>query len=285
MVCKDGFMAWIESHQALERHTKTLGLRKHVGWNLNETIGFLHRFWWWALDAAPDGVVTEICEPGVCGDAFGLASDKGDKAIEGMLKVGWLDRLDDNTIIIHNHDKYRDRISESREQARIRQQNRRNRLRELDQEFVEADLSRNSHGDVTQESRQHNRTQQQNNITRNQQTQEETKKENQRGFGGNIDPPPPAGEPRVFDSFFSSGSGVTGSRTLDDVNWNSLTALQVFPLFDRVLFLPAFATPGSCTALPTRPACLRRGGPCFFWTRSATPTARLTGKSAPTWRR
>lgn len=234
MVRKVAGMAWIESHQALERHPKTLGLRKHVGWNLNETIGFLHRFWWWALDAAPDGVVTEICEPGVCGDAFGLASDKGDRAIEGMLKVGWLDRLDDATVVIHNHDKYRDRISESRERARIRQQNRRNRLKEQDMESVTNSL-RARHAVVTDLSQQHNITQ--HNKTHNPLTQEETKKENPRGFGGNCDPPPGCDEPRVVSSVLDSGSWVQGLKTLDDIPWDDLSAAHVFRVFSPVFIM------------------------------------------------
>jgi hypothetical protein len=48
-------MAWIESHQAIERHPKTHMLSALMGWNLDETIGKLHRLWYWALDYAEDG--------------------------------------------------------------------------------------------------------------------------------------------------------------------------------------------------------------------------------------
>lgn len=150
-------MGWIESHQNMERHPKTIGLRRFVGWNLNETIGFLHRFWWWALDAAPDGVVTDVCQPGVCGEVFGLSSDIGDKLMAGMAKVGWLDTRDDGTIIIHNHQKYRGRLSELREQARIRQQNRRNRMKEGELHENEEDIDED--GSSRKTSRQHNTTQ------------------------------------------------------------------------------------------------------------------------------
>jgi hypothetical protein len=73
----------------------------------------------------------------------------------------------------------------------------------------------------------------QNPKTRNLITEVESEKENQRGFGGNGDPPP-ADEPRVFDSFFSSSSGVTGSRTLDSIEWEKITALRLFPLLQGV---------------------------------------------------
>jgi hypothetical protein len=48
-------MAWIESHQQLENHPKLYQLCKQTGWNLDEALGKLHRFWWWALHYAEDG--------------------------------------------------------------------------------------------------------------------------------------------------------------------------------------------------------------------------------------
>jgi hypothetical protein len=59
-------MAWIESHQQLVHHPKLLKLSNLTGWTLNETIGVLHRLWWWTLAYAEDGDLskyepTEIC--------------------------------------------------------------------------------------------------------------------------------------------------------------------------------------------------------------------------------
>lgn len=48
-------MAWIESHQELLDHPKVLKLMSKTSWSLDETIGKLHRFWWWALKYAEDG--------------------------------------------------------------------------------------------------------------------------------------------------------------------------------------------------------------------------------------
>lgn len=48
-------MAWIESHQALEKHPKILQLAAAMGWSIDEALGKIHRFWWWCLDYAPTG--------------------------------------------------------------------------------------------------------------------------------------------------------------------------------------------------------------------------------------
>lgn len=54
-------MAWIESHQKLERHPKTLKLLAlvkdldHRRDPLDTVLGRLHRFWWWCLEYAEDG--------------------------------------------------------------------------------------------------------------------------------------------------------------------------------------------------------------------------------------
>jgi hypothetical protein len=50
-------VAWIESHQALGHHPKTLRLAAALRCRVPEAVGYLHFLWWWALDYAPDGVV------------------------------------------------------------------------------------------------------------------------------------------------------------------------------------------------------------------------------------
>src|SRR5262252_10682215 len=48
-------MAWIESHQTLARHPKTARLAEELGCSVPCAIGYLHLFWWWALEYAPQG--------------------------------------------------------------------------------------------------------------------------------------------------------------------------------------------------------------------------------------
>lgn len=48
-------MAWIESHQSLERHPKLLSIAVKLNTDKFGAIGRIHCLWWWCLDYATDG--------------------------------------------------------------------------------------------------------------------------------------------------------------------------------------------------------------------------------------
>jgi len=50
-------MAWIESHQSLGQHPKTIRLAGLLKVRVPEAVGLLQFLWWWALDYAADGQV------------------------------------------------------------------------------------------------------------------------------------------------------------------------------------------------------------------------------------
>lgn len=52
-------MAWIESHQALRDHPKVARLCRLLDCSRREAVGMLHLLWWWALDHAEDGDVSD----------------------------------------------------------------------------------------------------------------------------------------------------------------------------------------------------------------------------------
>jgi hypothetical protein len=52
---KDSLMAWLQSHQELRSHPKTIKAARLLGVSLPTMVGHLHLLWWWALDHAPDG--------------------------------------------------------------------------------------------------------------------------------------------------------------------------------------------------------------------------------------
>jgi len=79
-------MPWIESHQALKDHPKTLDLMAMTGWNLDTTIGKLHRLWWWCIDYAPDGDLQKHSD-----DRLAVALDCDPINIAAMFQAGWLD--------------------------------------------------------------------------------------------------------------------------------------------------------------------------------------------------
>jgi len=82
-------MAWIQSHQALERHPKTLDLASTMEWSIDETIGKLHRFWWWCVDYAEDGDLRKHINRLPL--ALGLVGDVGSKFLIEMKRVGFID--------------------------------------------------------------------------------------------------------------------------------------------------------------------------------------------------
>lgn len=55
-------MAWIESHQALGRHPKTRKLARYLDVSRVTAVGHLHFLWWWCLDFAQDGDLTDYSD-------------------------------------------------------------------------------------------------------------------------------------------------------------------------------------------------------------------------------
>lgn len=53
---------WVESHQSLRNHPKVKKAARIAGINEFEMIGRLHCLWWWALDYAPDGNLTNYSD-------------------------------------------------------------------------------------------------------------------------------------------------------------------------------------------------------------------------------
>jgi len=85
-------MAWIESHQELERHPKTLHLMSLMGWDLDRTIGRLQRFWWWAMNYASDGDLSKYSYE-VLGNVIGLRPEESEKFVQSMIRAGWIDEV------------------------------------------------------------------------------------------------------------------------------------------------------------------------------------------------
>jgi len=77
-------MAWIESHEALEKHPKVLQLGVLMCFTLDETIGKLHRFWWWALNYAPTGELRHV-DPLVIAYHLGIVGEPAKKLMPALM--------------------------------------------------------------------------------------------------------------------------------------------------------------------------------------------------------
>ncbi|WP_052476145.1 conserved phage C-terminal domain-containing protein [Cohnella kolymensis] len=94
-------MAWIELHQSLWTHKKTILLSAIL--DIDELYAGAHmsKLWTWALDNAPDGDISGL-PPKVI--AYG-AGWKGDAVqfVDAAISCGWIDREGD---LMHLHDWY-----------------------------------------------------------------------------------------------------------------------------------------------------------------------------------
>ena len=103
-------MAWIESHQALEKHPKVLRLSRACSWSIPETIGRLQMFWWWCLDYATDGRLDKHGDA-VIANVFGVTQDH-EKFVALLIEIEFLDS--EPEIRVHDWWDYAGRFLQTR---------------------------------------------------------------------------------------------------------------------------------------------------------------------------
>lgn len=122
---------WLELHQEMPKHKKTLALARLLRVDRRCAIGLMIDLWTWGLDNADaDGRLV-----GLTADDLEMAMDwpakKSGKLVDALVQSRWLDR-DGATYILHDWADYTSRLNEQREikreQARVRQQRRREKL-------------------------------------------------------------------------------------------------------------------------------------------------------------
>lgn len=114
-------MAWIESHQEIAHHPKTKRLAKRLGVSIPTAIGHLHLLWWWALDYAQDGNLTDYSEVEIA-EAAGWEGDPSE-FVDGLLhcgvngSFGFLEPDDRAALHIHDWQDYAGRLVQRRQAA------------------------------------------------------------------------------------------------------------------------------------------------------------------------
>jgi hypothetical protein len=121
-------VAWIEAHQELANHPKTKKLAYKLSLNKPSTIGSLILLWWWAIDYAPDGDLSKF-DSAIIADVMCYRGKNPDKLISALIESGFINE----NMTIHDWDQYGGKLilarEESRERAKIRKQNQRERYK------------------------------------------------------------------------------------------------------------------------------------------------------------
>lgn len=110
-------MAWIELHQSVWTHRKTLLLSDALGLNPIYAAAHISHLWTWALDNAPNGQLTGL-PPRVIAAGAGWTGDP-DQFMAAAIASGYLEWSGD-TLMLHDWDDYAGRLIDRREQQRER---------------------------------------------------------------------------------------------------------------------------------------------------------------------
>lgn len=114
---------WLKVDASLFEHPKTRRLARALGISPEQTVGHLIRLWGWAMRIFPDGVLRNIDTEDLA-DAAHFTGD-AEKFEEALLScscngVGFLERGDDGTLILHDWDEYSGALELKREKDRAR---------------------------------------------------------------------------------------------------------------------------------------------------------------------
>lgn len=107
-------MAWIESHQALQRHRKTIRAANLLKITRPLLIGHLHCLWWWALDNADsDGRLGQVSAAEIA-EAAEWSTRQADRFLDALVDAGFLEVGDDGALRLHDWYDYAGKLCDRR---------------------------------------------------------------------------------------------------------------------------------------------------------------------------
>lgn len=104
-------MAWIQSHQSLLTHRKTGRLARVLRMSRVTAVGHLHAVWWWCLDNAPDGDITDITDDEIAEAA--MWEGEPSEFVDALIGAGFVDRCDGQTVV-HDWNDYAGKLVSKR---------------------------------------------------------------------------------------------------------------------------------------------------------------------------
>lgn len=125
-------MSWIESHQSLLSHRKTLRLAGLMKADRYKAIGHLHALWWWGLDNADiDGCLSGISALEIA-VAAGWPEKSADAFVSALVTAGFVDDRD-GELWLHDWYDYAGKLNERRRKERERSAQRRSQPQDVAQ--------------------------------------------------------------------------------------------------------------------------------------------------------
>jgi len=112
-------MAWIESHQSLSRHRKTLEAVALLHVDRHKFIGHLHELWWWGIDNASPGGQLGRVPPSALADAAGWPLKDAERFVDALVSSGFIERTEDG-YVLHDWFDYSGKLSAMRAKNRTR---------------------------------------------------------------------------------------------------------------------------------------------------------------------
>ena len=122
-------MAWIESHETLRAHPKLKKLARILKIHPAQAIGHLHCLWWWSMNYASNGDLTNFDPEDIADGAAwdGSPQELIDALVScGVNGAGFLERVD-GQLFIHDWDRYIGKLLESRQSDRDRKRQSRSK--------------------------------------------------------------------------------------------------------------------------------------------------------------
>lgn len=142
-------MAWMELHQTMARHRKTLKLSRILKIGRRETIGLLVDLWTWGMDNAnKDGLLVGL-EAEDIAEALDYPRKRGDEIVSAIHEAGYIDKTEEG-YVLHDWYTYCGKLNDKREDTKRRvEAYRSNRKKPVTNALRNADVTRTVTHDVT----------------------------------------------------------------------------------------------------------------------------------------
>jgi hypothetical protein len=106
-------MAWIEVHQSLVSHKKTMALCDALAIEPAHAVGHLVCLWTWSIDNAPHGDLSGV-QPATIARAAGWPRNRTQQLLDALVQSGFLECADER-LRIHDFEDYIGKLIARRE--------------------------------------------------------------------------------------------------------------------------------------------------------------------------